>query len=244
MVGQHRVLLHLVHFLGVFVRGRVLGAVDDAGRERLVDFGERHHLRDGAERAHLRLQHLGGLDAHLESAEVRRHAQRLVGAHVLKAVVPIGEADDALRLQQAHQLLAERSIGDLAQRRLVRKDERQIEHLELLDADRSEFRVGWRQHLHRAELQRFELFLVLVELRVRIDFDLHLAVGVFLGQLLEFLCGQALRRVGRHHVAELDDDRSLRERRPAQCERSNGAQHNGKAFHGVSFRKLSANLAE
>ena len=62
---------------------------------------------------------------------------------------------------------------------------RQIEHLEFLDADRAELGVRRRQHLHRAELQRLELFLVLVELRVRIDFDLHLAVGVLLGQFLE-----------------------------------------------------------
>jgi hypothetical protein len=68
-----------------------------------------------------------------------------------------------------------------------RNDERQIEHLEFARAERAEFGERGREHLHRAKLQRLELFLVLVELRVRIDLDLHLAAGVFLGQFLEFL---------------------------------------------------------
>ena len=85
----------------------------------------------------------------------------------------------------------------LRKRREVGQDVGQIEHLELLDADRAELGVRRRQHLHRAELQRLQLFLVLVERRVRIDFDLDLAVGVLLRQLLELFsapCPSACRR--------------------------------------------------
>jgi hypothetical protein len=109
--------------------------------------------------------------------------------------------------------LKPRAIGDFAKRRLVREDVGQVEHLELADAERAELGERGRQHLHRAELQRLQLLIVLVELRVRIDFDDDLAAGVFLGEFLELQRALALRRVRRHHVAELDDDRRLREGR-------------------------------
>ena len=107
--------------------------------------------------------------------------------------------------------------------------------------------VRRRQHLHRAELQRLELFLVLVERRVRIDLDLDLAVGVFLGQFLELLGALALRRVRRHDVAELDDGLRLRERRHRQCQREGSARIQLRvlfmAFHSV-FRIIAASLAQ
>src|SRR6185312_12013847 len=78
-----------------------------------------------------------------------------------------------------------------------------VEHLELADAERSEFGVGRRQHLHAAELERLELFLVLVQRRVRVDLDLDLAAGVLLGEFLELLRRLALRRLGGDDVAEL-----------------------------------------
>ena len=133
-----------------------------------------------------------------------------------------------------------------AQRRLVRQDVRQVEHLELLDAERAELGERRRQHLHRAELQRLELLVVLVELRVRIDLNLDLAVGVLLGQLLELQRALALRRVGRHHVAELDDDRALRERRRGERQRHGGAQYDCDFFHGVSlpFHIVAPSLAQ
>ena len=98
------VLLHLVHFLGVDVGPGVLLAVDDAGLQRLIDFGERHHLRNRAERAELRFQHLGRLDAELQALVVGRRDELLVGAHLLEAVVPIGKAGHALGIQQLQQL--------------------------------------------------------------------------------------------------------------------------------------------
>ena len=58
-------LLHFMHLLGVEVGRRVLGAVHNAGLQRLIDLGEGHHLRNRADGAHLRVEHLGGLDAHL-----------------------------------------------------------------------------------------------------------------------------------------------------------------------------------
>ena len=89
--------------------------------------------------------------------------QRLVGAHLLEAVVPIGKTDHALGIEQREQALAERAFSDFAQSGFIRENIRQIEHLESLTPDRAELRVRRRQHLHRAELQRLELFLVLVE---------------------------------------------------------------------------------
>jgi hypothetical protein len=79
---------------------------------------------------------------------------------------------------------------------VVVEDEGQVEDLELLRAQRPEFRQRGCQHLHGAELQRFHLFLVLVERRVGIDLDLDLALGQFRGALGEELGGLALGRVG------------------------------------------------
>ena len=87
------------------------------------------------------------------------------------------------------------------------EDVGQVEGLEFLDAERAELADRRRQHLDGAELERFELFLVLVELAVGIDLDLDAAVRALLGELLEFLGGLALGRVQCHDVAELDDDR-------------------------------------
>ena len=210
VVGQREVLLHLVHLLRVEVGDRVLGAVDDAGLQRLVDLGESHHLRQRAQRAHLRLQHLGRLDAHLQALEVLGHLQRLVGAEGLEAVVPVGQAADALGLQLGQQRLAGRAGGDLVQVFVAVEDVGQVEDLELAHADGAELGQRGRQQLHRAELQRLHLLLVLVERGVGVDLDLHLAAGEFARALGEELRTLALGRVVRDDVAELDDERRLR----------------------------------
>ena len=234
MVGERRVLLHLVHLLGVHVRRRVFLTIDHAGLQRLIDFGERHHLRDRTKRAELRFQHLGRLDAELEALVVFRRNELLVRAHLLEAVVPIGQAGDPLLVEQAEELLAERAVGHLPQRREVRENVREIENLEFLDADRAELGERRRQHLHRTELQRLEFFLVLVELRVRINLDLHLAVGVFRREFGEFLRSQSLRRVRRDNVAEFDDDRLLRGSRHDEAKRRDCSPQKHDLTHSSS----------
>ena len=210
MVGDRDVLLHLVELLRQIIRRRVLAAVDHAGLQRLIDFRERHDLRDRADVAEIAVGDLGAGDADLEPLEIGRHQQRTVGRGHVEAVVPIGETGDALRLELLEQPLADRALHGLGVGRFILEQPRQVERLELLDAERCEFRGRGRQHLHRAELQRLDLFLVLVERRVRIDFDLDLAVGVFLGELLELQRALALRRVVGDDVAEFDDDRARR----------------------------------
>ncbi len=96
MVRQRRVLLNLEHLLRQHVGRSVLRAIHDARRERLIGFRERHHLRQRPERDHLLLDHLRGLDAHLEPEHVVGRDQRLVRREKLETVVPIGEPDDAL----------------------------------------------------------------------------------------------------------------------------------------------------
>ncbi|MPN00281.1 hypothetical protein SDC9_147475 [bioreactor metagenome] len=56
-------------------------------------------------------------------------------------------------------------------------------------------------------MQRFHLFLVLVQRAVGVDFNLDRTAGVLLGQLLELLGSLALGRILCHDVAELDHDR-------------------------------------
>ena len=162
-----------------------------------------------AQRAHLRVEHLGRLDAHLQAAEIGRHQQRLVGRHDLEAVIPECQAGNALGVELLQHALADRAFGHAVQRLLAGEQIRQVEHLEFLYAQRAELGQRRRQHLDRAQLQRFELFLVLVQLAVRIDFDLDAPAGGLFGQHLEALGRLALGRVGGHHVAELDDDGGL-----------------------------------
>ena len=166
-----------------------------------------------AERLDLVAEHLRRLDAHLEALVVGGHADRLVGAHHLEAVVPVGEADDALRVELLEQRGADRAFGDLVQLLVVVEDVRQVEHLELARAERPELRERGREHLHRAELQRLHLLAVLEQRAVGEHLDLDAALGALLGDLLEVLGGLALGRVDRDDVAELDDDRLLRVRR-------------------------------
>jgi hypothetical protein len=58
VVGHREIFLHLVEFLRVDVGGRILAAIDDAGLKRLVDFRESQNLRQRAEAAVGRLEHL------------------------------------------------------------------------------------------------------------------------------------------------------------------------------------------
>ena len=116
-------------------------------------------------------------------------------------------------LELLEQRRADRALGDLVQFLEVVEHVGQVEHLELAHAQRAELRDRRRQHLHRAQLQRFHLLAVLEQRAVRIDLDLDAALGALLGELLELLGALALRRVLGDDVAELDDDRLLRVRK-------------------------------
>ena len=72
VIGHGDVLLHLVEFLRQVVRRRVLAAVDHAGLQRLIDFRERHDLRDRADVAEILVGDLRAGDADLEALEVGR----------------------------------------------------------------------------------------------------------------------------------------------------------------------------
>src|ERR1019366_4982103 len=199
-------------------------------------------LRDRTQRAELRLKHLRRLDAEFEALVVVRRNQLLVGGHLLEAVVPIGETGHALWLEQLEQFGAKRPVGDFAQGCEVRKDVGKIEHLELPDADRAELGVRRRQHLNRAELERLQFFLVLVERRIRIDLDLDLAAGIFLREFLELFGGGTFRRVGGDDVAELDDDRRLRRRGSYQSQCRDRRRSQDQFTH-VSSRVIIAERA-
>ncbi len=90
---------------------------------------------------------------------------------------------------------------------VVVKDKGQVKHFKFLHTQRTELGQRGSQHLHGAQLKRLHLFLVLVELAVRIDFHFDLALGALLGDFLEVVGGLAFRGVLGNDVAELDDDR-------------------------------------
>ncbi len=156
----------------------------------------------------------------------------LVGRQGLESVVPIGEALDALGIQLVQHHAANWPLCDLVEFIIVVKDVRQVEQLEFLDTQGAELGQRRCQHLHGANLQRFHLFLVLVERAVGIDLDLDLALGQLFSFLLEVFRRMAFGCVIGHHVAELDDDRLLGQSQ--QRERSESqAQCNSAKFHGV-----------
>jgi len=95
MIGDGDVLLHLMEFLGQIVRGSVLTAVHDAGLQRLINFRERHDLRNRAHQAEILVGDFRSGDAYLEALEVSRHQQRPVGRDHVEAVVPVRETKDA-----------------------------------------------------------------------------------------------------------------------------------------------------
>ena len=119
---------------------------------------------------------------------------------------------------------------------VVVEDVRQVEEFELLDAERTELGQRGGEHLHGAELQRFHLFLVLVQRRVGVDLDFDLALGQFRGALGKELGSLTLGRVERHDMAELDDDRLLRESRQRYGGQGTGdeAEKQGGNLHELS----------
>jgi hypothetical protein len=86
-----------------------------------------------------------------------------------------------------------------------------------------------------AELQRFHFLPVLVQLAVRVDVDPDASFGAFLGELLEVLGAFAFWGFVSYDMAELDDDRLLRNRaeRERRCEqRDNESGKFHDALHG------------
>ena len=194
-----------MHFLRVEVGNRVLGAIDHAGLQRLVDLGEGHHLRNTPDRANLILENFRGLNAEFFAFVVSRRLEGNVGREGLEAIVPVGQALDATRFQLGQQGSAHRALGDLVQIGRVIKNEREVKGFELFHAERAKLGERRGQHLYRTHLQGFHFFLVLVQGAVGIDLDLDLALGQ-LGCLLgKKYRGLAFGRVSGHHVAELDD---------------------------------------
>src|SRR3954454_19287535 len=127
----------------------------------------------------------------------------------MQAVGPVSEAADALGLELPKQPLTDRPLHGRVIRRLIPEQPGQIKRLELFHSERCEFGGRWSKYLHGAKLQRFYLFFVLEQLRVRINFDFNLAVGVLLGEFLELERALALRCVIGNDMAEFYDDRAL-----------------------------------
>src|SRR4029077_10115900 len=74
-----------------------------------------------------------------------------------------------------------------------------------------------------------------------IDFDLDLAVGIFLGKLLELFGRLPLGRIGSHDMAELDDDRRLR---PGCSRQSQRRDRNGGQYQFAHVSSGSTLFAE
>ncbi len=218
VLGLRHGLLHFIEFLGVEVGRRILGAVHHPGLQRLINLGERQHLWNGADGAHFHLKNLARLDAHLQALGVCGIAQRLIGAHVLEAVVPIGQTENALGFELFQQPGANGALRDLVQGGVVVEDVGQVEQFEFLGPQRSELGQRRCKHLHRTELQRLHFLLVFIELAVGIDLHLHPALGALFRQFFEVFGGLPFGGVGRDHMAELDDDGLLRPHQGAQTQ--------------------------
>ena len=93
------------------------------------------------------MQNRRRLNAHLQPFHILRLPQRFVGAHLLETVVPIRQSDDPFALQLVQELLADGTERHPVRIGIVIEDVGQIEHLELGQAERSEFRQARCQHL-------------------------------------------------------------------------------------------------
>ncbi|MCY1529422.1 hypothetical protein D9M68_645650 [compost metagenome] len=116
-----------MHLLRVDVRPGVLGAIDHAGLQALVDLGEAHLARVGAHGLELLLQHGGGLYAELQATGVLGFAQGLVRRKLLHPVVPVTQAGDVLALHGLEQGLAFGAVLEAVHRLDVVEQEGQVE---------------------------------------------------------------------------------------------------------------------
>ena len=134
--------------------------------------------------------------------------------------------------------------------RIIAKDPLDI----LIDPDAKEydpktwnevFETRWMtldeiEELYGAELQRFHLFLVLVERAVRVHLDLDRAVGVLLGERLELLRSHALGRVLRDDMAELDHDGVRSKRRSGQTDGDQTDQKRTNLHESISSERTAS----
>jgi DNA-binding MarR family transcriptional regulator len=156
----------------------------------------------------------------------------------LDAVVPVAETQQATIAHRRQQRLALRAGLEVIDRLDVREHEREVEDLQFLGVA-VELRQRRRDQLHVAEQQRLELLGVAEKLRAGEDLHLHLARQLLLGEFLELERPLAFGRVLRHDMAELDDNRCLRQAGCRQRERKRPRKHRREYLHEVSFRMFS-----
>ena len=251
MVGFGDGLLHFIELLREDVGPGIFLAIHHAGLQRLVDLRKGHLLRVGTQRAELRFQHVGALDAELQALDVFGALELvLVGRQLLHAVVPVGQAEQAAVGHGLQQGLTVGAGLEAVDRLHVVEQERQVEQLDLLGVA-VELGQRRRDHLHVAEQQRFHFLAVTEQLGVGEHLHLNLARQLLLGELLELDGGLALRCLVSHHVAELDHDGRLGQRterqrhqaRQRQCGQQRTTAQFGNLVHGFTPKDKRENSA-
>ena len=202
MAGQGQIGLHGLQALGQEIRERVLGAIDHPPGQGAARLAKGQHHRLGAERTHLGHQHARGLHAQPQALEVGRRAQRPVRAHLLETAVHEAESDHLLVREPLEQAAPDRALRHAPHLGQIIEQEGQVEDLELGQAGLAELGQRRRQQLDRTELERLELVLVAVELRVGIDLDPNAARAALCHQALEMQRHLALGRAGCNHMRE------------------------------------------
>ncbi len=156
----------------------VLCTVHHARLQRRVELVETHRNAVSAHRVHgfdeQRIPH----HADLHALQIRRRGDRLLRIDVARAGVHPAQRDQARARPVGHaleQILADRSVDHFAHVRLVAEDERQVEHVHLVDhrahrADRD------ARDLQRAHLGLFDHFLLAAKLHRREHLDRDPAV--------------------------------------------------------------------
>jgi hypothetical protein len=241
VLGQRVELGELEVAEGVVARRVVLGAVDDAGLQRVVDLVHAHGDAVAAEGVH-------GVDedgiAHhpdLEALEVVDRTDRALDVvDAAGAGIHPGEPDQPrLRIgaDLLHQLLADRTVDHLPHVRHVAEDEGHVEDVELVDdgADRADRDAG---ELQRPDLGLLDHLLLAAELHRREHLDREPAGGRGL-QLLAHALDRLDGGVAEHvHVGGLQHLLLLGRGRKHEREREGGGKRGQTApcprFHVVS----------
>ena len=197
--------LHGVDLLAGDIRPGAFGALDGAGLQRFERLGERHLHGLGAKLAKLCLQHRRGLNTEGQILGILGLAQLAVGGQLLHAVVPVGQAINALVGHGVQQLAALVTLLEAFDRLQVIEQERQVKHLQLLGV-RLELGQRRRQHLHLALAQCIDLLAITEQRRVRVNLNRDLPGQTLFDQFFEQQCTLALGGVLGHHMGELDHD--------------------------------------
>ncbi len=177
MVGDGRVLLHLVHLVGIHVDHRVLIAVQRLDFQRRVDLGEGHRHGVHAHRIEAGQRHRALHHAHAQALHVRQRGQRaLAVGHIAEGAARPDQTAHLHVGNAVQHLAADGAIEHMGGLGVAGKQKRKIKNLQRLLA-RGDGRERAHVQVLRAALHRNQHLVFAARGGAAVHIDQHLAIG-------------------------------------------------------------------